>query len=146
METTLYDLGYNDLKKADDLAKLAQALNAVVADVRYMPHTRNPEFSQTHLIELLGKDYVHIRELGNENYRGDGIHLVDVDKGMMLLHSLLSKKSVILICACWDRPHCHRLGVTQEYERRYNLATQPLTRQKCREIIMTNSIHQPPLL
>lgn len=146
VKTVLYDLGYNDIKKADDLAVLAKALNAVVADVRFMPHTRNPEFSQKHLVEVLGENYVHIPELGNSNYKGEGdIQLVNADAGIEKIDSLLANKSVIVMCACWKRSDCHRLHVTGTYEKRFGLETQALTRQLCREIITANSTHQQAL-
>ncbi len=132
----LYDLGYNDLKKADELAQIAQALSAIVVDIRFMPHTRNPEFSQTHLREVLGENYVHVGELGNANYKGEGgIELVNVESGMMITHGLLAMKPVILICACWKRAECHRLTVADEYKKRYGVATNPITRSDARTLL-----------
>lgn len=132
----LFDLGYNDLKKADELLAIAKTLGATVADIRFQPDTRNPEFSRKHLAEILGDDYVHIGELGNANYKGnDGIKLVDTGKGIEKLHALLAIKPVIIICACWKRNECHRLQVGYEYSKRYDISSTPITRANAREIV-----------
>jgi len=104
MSNQLYDLGYNDLKKAEELAQIAESLGAIVADIRFMPHTRNPEFSHKHLMEVLGENYVHVGELGNANYKGaGGIELANVEAGMAIMRGLLANKPVIIMCACWKR-------------------------------------------
>jgi hypothetical protein len=143
----LYDLGYNDLKKAEELAQIAEALGAIVADIRFMPHTRNPEFSQKHLREILGENYVHVGDLGNANYKGTGgIELENVESGMMILNGLLAMKPVILICACWKRSECHRLYVAEEYKRRYGLATSPISRQDARTLLESIKVKNNPQL
>lgn len=145
MNTVLYDLGYNDLKKAEELAQIAKHLDAVVADIRFMPHTRNPEFSQTHLVEVLGDRYVHIGELGNKNYKGDGpIELVDKKAGLLKIEELLASKSVIMICACWKRSECHRLDASREYEAKNGIASTPITRADARKILNKIKADQDP--
>lgn len=136
VQTQFYDLGYNDLKKADELALVALSLGAVVADIRFQPHTRNPEFSQTHLQEVLGENYIHVGALGNQNYKGEGeTRLVNADEGMKIINDLLKTKSVIIMCACWDRKNCHRLDVAHEYEKRFSILTSPITRSDARTLI-----------
>jgi hypothetical protein len=143
----LYDLGYNDLKKAEELAQIAEALGAIVADIRFMPHTRNPEFSQKHLREILGESYVHVGALGNANYKGTGgIQLENVESGMMILNGLLWKRPIILICACWKRSECHRVYVADEYEKRYGVATNPITRSYARELLSSTEEKNNPQL
>lgn len=145
MNTVLYDLGYNDLKKAEELALVAGHLNAVVADIRFMPHTRNPEFSQKHLVEVLGDSYVHIGELGNKNYKGEGAtQFVDVQAGLSKIADLLTGKSVIMICACWKRSECHRLDASHEYEKRYGVDSIPITKADARKILEKIKADQDP--
>ncbi len=132
-----YDLGYNDLKTAEELTQVANALNAFVVDIRFMPHTRNPEFSNKHLREVLGENYVHVGELGNANYKGEGdIQLVNVESGMTILHGMLAMKSVIIMCACWKRSDCHRLHVAREYKQRFGVNVIPITKSDARAIII----------
>ncbi|MBI5954344.1 MAG: hypothetical protein HY865_22025 [Chloroflexi bacterium] len=132
----LFDLGYNDLKKAGELAQIANELGAVIADIRFMPHTRNPEFSLKHLQEVLGDKYIHVGELGNANYKGTGgIQLANTEAGMRILHGLLANSAVIIICACWKRSECHRVYVAKEYEKRYNVDSTPITRTSARDLL-----------
>jgi hypothetical protein len=141
----LYDLGYNDLKKAVELAQIADHLGAIVVDIRFQPHTRNPEFSLTHLQEVLGKSYIHIGELGNKNYKDEGeIQLVNAEVGIAKVHSLLAEKSVILICACWKRLDCHRLVVSNEYKKRHKVASTPISRADARSILAKVKSDQDP--
>lgn len=136
IQTQFYDLGYNDLKKAEELALVAIALGAVVADIRFQPHTRNPEFSNKHLMEVLGENYIHVGALGNQNYKGEGeTRLVNADEGIQIINDLLKTKSVIIMCACWDRKNCHRLDVAHEYEKRFGLLASPITRSDARKLI-----------
>lgn len=145
MNTVLYDLGYNDLKKAVELAQIANHLDAVIVDIRFQPHTRNPEFSLAHLQEVLNDRYVHIGELGNKNYKGEGeIQLVNAEAGISKVHSLLTEKSVILICACWKRSDCHRLVVSVEYEKRHGVASTPISRADARGILAKVKSDQDP--
>lgn len=147
MHSQLYDLGYNDLKKAEELAQIAKALDAVIVDIRFMPHTRNPEFGKNHLQEILGKDYIHVGALGNKNYRGEGeIQLVNTDEGMNVIHKLLETKSVILMCACWKRSECHRLIVANEYEARHGITTTPITKSQARMILANITAESNPQL
>lgn len=132
----LFDLGYNDLKKADEFLAVAKSLGAIVADIRFQPDTRNPEFSRKHLAEILGEDYIHIGELGNANYKGTGeTKLADIETGMAKLHTLLEIKPVIMICACWKRNDCHRLQVGYEYSKRHGMSSVAITRKDAREIV-----------
>lgn len=145
MNTILYDLGYNDLKKAEELAQIAKHLDAVVADIRFAPHTRNPEFSQEHLVEVLGDAYIHIGELGNKNYKGEGAtQFVDKDAGLLKIARLLTSKSVIMICACWKRADCHRLDASHEYEVKSGIASTPITRADARKILEKIKADQDP--
>lgn len=140
-----YDLGYNDLKKADELAQIANYLDSVVVDIRFQPHTRNPEFSLEHLQETLKGRYVHIGELGNKNYKGEGeIQLVNAEAGVAKIHSLLAEKSVIVICACWKRSDCHRLVVSSEYEKRHGVASTAISRSDARGILAKVKSDQDP--
>jgi len=132
---SLFDLGYNDLKKHTELARIAVYLDAYVADLRFVPNTRNPEFSKTTLSAVLAERYYHFGELGNKNYRGNDVQIVDLETGLPKLHELLQVKPVIIMCACWDRKGCHRMVVAAEYQKAYGLATKPLSRSVIKDIL-----------
>jgi hypothetical protein len=104
---TIYTVGYNAGWTPEILKSEAERLGAVVADIRYSPRSRRPQWSKKRLLEILGQDYIHIRELGNSNYKGSGpIELVSTDVGLDRLHAI--HRSVILLCACRELSICHR--------------------------------------
>ena len=105
MTQRVYTLGYSGRKPAEIL-QIAEGLDAVVFDVRFSPRSRVPHWSRKRLTELLGDRYLHIRALGNRNYRGGPIELEDFPAGLELIQD--SERPVILMCACKDPAICHR--------------------------------------
>jgi len=106
----LYTVGYTGLTPAALLAT-ASALNAVIADIRIAPRSRNPVWNKKWLLEAWGPHYIHVSELGNRNYKGEfgeGTLLVDVETGVTRIADLLARQPVILMCACVDAASCHR--------------------------------------
>jgi hypothetical protein len=121
----LYDFGYIG-SKLPDLQKAAEALNAIVVDIRFSARSRNPMWNSDHLRMLLDNRYYHERGLGNVNYKIPGMENVkfaDLEKGMSNIGRILERFSVIVMCACKDRNHCHRLLAVQEFEKRYGVAS-----------------------
>jgi uncharacterized protein (DUF488 family) len=119
----LYTLGYTGLLPAD-LLQLTQHLDAVLADIRFSPYSRHPQWHKANLLDLLGDRYRHIPELGNVNYKGDlgaGIILKDVEQGTIEVARLIQQQSVILLCACKDWHACHRQTAADEMQQRYNV-------------------------
>lgn len=117
---TLYDLGYSGCNLAD-LKAAVEMTGAILLDIRFSPYSRNPTWNRNNLVKVLGEQYVHCRSLGNENYRIAGmenVKFVDLDKGVIMICGLLQKGPVIVMCACKDVNHCHRLLAVQEYEKR----------------------------
>lgn len=119
---TLFTAGYTGLKP-EELAKAIEHYDAVLVDVRISPYSRNPMWSGINLSRRFVERYVHIRALGNVNYRNPelGIKLVDPDDGCFRLVQLLKQRSVILLCACPDYHTCHRSTAAAEMESRYNV-------------------------
>lgn len=124
----LYDLGYQDIKDPKMLASLASQLGAIVLDVRFNPRSRDPKWNAGALRLLMGSHYLHVLELGNVNYKTSGapIKIRDMDTGLSTIRSFLVSRSVILMCACRDRVHCHRLVIAREYLKRYGVESTPL--------------------
>jgi uncharacterized protein (DUF488 family) len=125
----LYDFGYIG-SKLPDLKKAAEALNAIVVDIRFSARSRNPVWNSGNLRYVLDNRYYHERGLGNVNYRIPGMENVkfaDLEKGLENIGKIMDKGfSVIVMCACKDRERCHRLLVVQEFEKRHGVKSTPI--------------------
>lgn len=130
----LFDLGYNDLKHNTELLQVARHFGARVIDVRFVPNTRNPEFSGKTLKAVFADLYVHVPELGNANYKGSTIKIVDLDKGVATVADLLLANPVIVMCCCWKRNDCHRLVALREIQRLFDITSTHITGKMAREI------------
>jgi uncharacterized protein (DUF488 family) len=108
MTQTVYLVGYTG-SKPERIQGLVQELDATLVDIRFSPRSRNPMWDQHALQAALGDRYVHCQALGNANYRGSGIKLVNFEEGKRLIEA--SSRPVILLCACKDPEECHRTVV-----------------------------------
>jgi uncharacterized protein (DUF488 family) len=110
---TLYTLGYTGIRPAQLLAK-ADALGALVLDIRYSPRSRVGQWTGTELNRLLGLRYRHLPELGNVNYKEGGpIEINMPTVGVQQVVSILNTQPAILLCACPDVDTCHRKIVAE---------------------------------
>jgi len=108
---TLYSLGYAGWS-AEQVRLVAEERSALVLDLRLTPQSRKPGFSKRTLERYLGERYVHVRALGNVNYRTGGpIVLRDAGQGLAILSQHLRHRAVILLCGCADLHACHRKTV-----------------------------------
>ena len=130
----LYDLGYQEIKELDLLEQVCLKLDAVILDVRFNPQSRNPRWARYTLARRLIQRYVHVKSLGNENYKGGLIKIANLGVGLVAVRYYLENNPVILMCACADRPTCHRLTIVQEVERKMGITSEPLSLEKCRQI------------
>ncbi len=107
--------GYQGKRAVDLLARLQQ-LDAVLCDVRLSPRSRwAPEWNEKRLVELMGDRYLHLPELGNRNYRGDGpIEIVDINVGLKAILELAQTRAVVLMCVCSKLDGCHRSTIAQD--------------------------------
>jgi len=122
----LYDMGYGTIKKVGALHDFVKANNAVLVDVRFSPRARNPDYNKNALMDRFGTRYLHITQLGNKDYKGDGIDFVDLEAGLKLVAAELEYRPVILMCACWQRSTCHRLAIVEALKE-YGATSIPLT-------------------
>jgi len=113
----LYTIGYQGLRSVYTLLSLAVPLDATLIDIRMSPWSRRAEWRQDALLKELCDlqfgglkcRYVHIQELGNVNYRGDGpIEIWLPEIGLDRLDMQLRAKPCILLCQCPDFRTCHR--------------------------------------
>lgn len=103
----IYTFGYSG-RQPQELAAIANFLNALVVDVRYSPFSRNAVWNKKELVALLDKRYRHVKALGNVNYKGGPIKLLDPEKGIEEVRLLLAESPIILICVCKSVHWCHR--------------------------------------
>lgn len=105
----IFTLGYTGLKPAD-LTSYLDHLGAMLVDVRYSANSMQPRWTRVGLIGIVGQQrYIHLRALGNKNYKGDGpIELLNPDGAVMEMSDLLARQPAILLCACADWRTCHR--------------------------------------
>jgi hypothetical protein len=116
----LYDLGYIGCN-LPDLKAAVSATGATLLDIRFSPYSKNPTWNRNNLVATFGDQYVYCHSLGNVNYKlvgMDNVKFVDLEKGIIMICGLLQKGPVIVMCACKDVNHCHRLLAVLEYEKR----------------------------
>ena len=107
----LYTLGYVGWR-LDTLQATLEAHNAALCDIRYQPYSRNPVFRKAPLQAQLGARYVHVQALGNRNYQGGPVDIVDYQRGCRIIAALLGQwGAAILMCACAEVEECHRKSV-----------------------------------
>jgi len=124
---TVYSTGYLSGWTPDALAAAVAENGAVLCDIRFMPRSRVPGWNRAQLKRLIGAQYRHVKALGNQNYRGGEIALVDLPGGLQQVEALLDEfDSVVLMCACRDLQRCHRRLVADEVGRQLGVATAEL--------------------
>lgn len=139
----IYDLGYQSIKNASLLVQVVNSLNAIVVDVRLSPRSRDPQWNRKALLTSLGERYVHVEALGNLNYKvAAPIVIKDLPAGLLFLGHYLELGPVILLCACWDRHHCHRKVILDYLESKCKLVSIPLDLAACRQLITKDQPRQ----
>lgn len=105
---TIYTLGYARWS-IDDVESVVDTLEAVLVDVRRSPRTTKPGFDKPALEARFGNRYVHVPALGNDNYKGGPIQIVDPERGRNEVRQL--NHPPILMCGCASPQQCHRSTV-----------------------------------
>jgi hypothetical protein len=83
-----------------------------VVDIRFKPASRVTAYSRKRLRERFGDRYTHLPALGNRNYRGGPIALLDAARGLREVRALLAEGPIALLCVCRDWQTCHRTVIT----------------------------------
>jgi hypothetical protein len=112
----LYTAGYAGVNLHDFFACVV-ALEAVVFDIRNNPFggKGHEHWSKPNLECHLNEQYRHCQKLGNKNYKGDGIEIVDFFGGFQEIWE--EERAIILLCGCKDRFRCHRGYLAGELEK-----------------------------
>ncbi len=109
-QRVIFSLGYSGVKP-EELQAVVEQYDLMVVDIRYSPRSMNVEWTRKRLMDRFGERYVHIRELGNTEYKSGNINYADLGAGLALAREQLEDHSLIILCACSDVVHCHRLPV-----------------------------------
>ena len=124
---TIFTTGYLAGWTPDALAAAVTEQDAVLCDIRFMPRSRVPGWNRAQLERLMGARYRHLKALGNQNYKGGEIALVDITEGLRQIEALLDQfDNVVLMCACRDAQRCHRRLVADEASRQLGVPTAEL--------------------
>jgi len=134
MRHQLFDLGYQNMKDAETTARAVKKMGALLVDIRKSPTSKDAQWKKDNIAKLLPKNYLHLSDLGNENYKGKGINLTYPERGLPRVMEFLETTDVILMCACWNRDRCHRLGVVLMLAEDYKIDSIPLTRAMVKKI------------
>jgi uncharacterized protein (DUF488 family) len=126
---SLYTFGYSG-QQSDKLLALAEQLDAIPYgirsvigdDIRFSPRSRIPQWNGGRLAKLLGDRYHHLPALGNRNYKGGPVEIVDLEAGLAQVADLLVHQPVILLCACTQVQRCHRRLVAEAISARYEVS------------------------
>lgn len=111
-EPALCTVGYRGRSFSAFADLLAEHGVGALIDVRHAAETRKKTFAKSTLRTKLperGIRYEHIKALGNRNYRGGPIQIVDLDAGIAEVERVLAEhRTVALMCACPVVDDCHR--------------------------------------
>jgi uncharacterized protein (DUF488 family) len=107
----IYTTGYGG-KNIADLKPLLDALDAVLADIRFVPHSEILHWRKTYLKVLLDWKYLHIPNLGNRTFKEEKITIQNLKLGIETVLNL--DKNVVLMCGCEKLENCHRLIIAGE--------------------------------
>lgn len=107
----IYTTGYGG-KSIADLKPMLDALDAVLADVRFVPHSEILHWRKVYLKVLLDWKYLHVPNLGNRTFKEDKITIQNLKLGLETILNL--NKNVVLMCGCDRLENCHRLIIAGE--------------------------------
>ena len=110
----IFTVGYSAGWTPESLLSFLVKEDAILIDVRFNPSSRMAEWRQGPLSRVMGERYLHLKGLGNENYKGGPIKLHDPQAAADRVAELLaSGKSVALLCVCGSPDRCHRRDAAQ---------------------------------
>ena len=112
----VYSLGYDNVF-ISNLKKFIFDNDIMLVDVRYSPTSYSIYWRKKFLQTTFSKNYIHLKELGNVNYRDESeFKINDIEKGMSKLLSMIKDHNVVIMCVCSDINTCHRQIISDELE------------------------------
>ncbi len=127
MTRLIYTTGYSQWTP-EALEQRVAEVKGQLCDIRYQPRSRLGPWNQKPLQQRFGSRYCHIVELGNLNYKGGPVALVNIEAGLNKLRELLkaSDASLILMCMCREARSCHRSVVAAYIRNDLDISPQEL--------------------
>lgn len=125
-EQIIYTTGYSG-KDFADLKPLIEMLDGVLVDIRFSPHSRRAEWTQSYLKLLLKNRYRHVPALGNRTFKENKITIQNLPLGIKTVQSF--GINAVLLCGCENFEKCHRAVIAAEL-RKLNIQTKELTSWK----------------
>lgn len=107
----IYTTGYGR-KNVADLKPMLDALDAVLVDIRFVPHSEILHWRKMYLKVLLDWKYLHVSNLGNRTFNEEKITIQNLRLGVETILTL--DKNVVLMCGCEKLENCHRLIIAGE--------------------------------
>jgi uncharacterized protein (DUF488 family) len=107
MTTQIFTAGYGQ-RQPSEIAELLDELGAVLVDIRFNPYGR-PGFKGWELTRHFAGRYLHVKALGNADYKTGGMRIADYETGKAALARL--DRPALLLCACASPLGCHRTVV-----------------------------------
>lgn len=105
----LYPFGYGAKGSKERLEQLMADETIRLIDIRFNPRSSMSWWNDFALQRTWQDRYTKLGAfLGNINYKGGPIKLVNPQVGVTQLLSILKKNNVILLCACAQYTTCHR--------------------------------------
>jgi uncharacterized protein (DUF488 family) len=114
VKNKIYTTGFEG-KDVADLPKLLENLDAVLADIRFTPFSKDFEWRREYLKLLLKNRYRHVSAFGNRTYKETKITIHNFNLGLKVIESW--NENVVLMCECEKLQDCHRLIVMNELKR-----------------------------
>ncbi len=115
---TLATLGYTEAGAREQIDAFLARPRSYLVDIRLVPYSRfRPQWNRPALKARYGRQYVHLRGLGNLHYQDPRkpIHLLGPEPHIEHLAKQLSLgTSYLLLCACKNYERCHRKVVYEQ--------------------------------
>lgn len=108
MPHPIYHFGYTGRDLEDITSRIAQS-GAILVDIRYSPRSRVPSWRQAAFEKHLGRRYRWKGDLlGNRNYGGGPVDIVDLSQGLQFIQDSARQCPVVIMCVCAKVEGCHR--------------------------------------
>ncbi|HEY4387798.1 MAG TPA: hypothetical protein VGN34_25390 [Ktedonobacteraceae bacterium] len=116
MTNTVYPIGYSAAGAEQRIAELMEQTNMLLIDTRLKPYSWREAWRKEALQAKWNERYRWAgRVLGNSNYRGGPIEIVDPATGIRGLQMYLDEgHDLILLCECATWDHCHRKVIVEK--------------------------------
>ena len=113
MTKQIYTTGYGR-RQPSEINELLDSLGAILVDIRFSTYGR-PGFKGWEMQRFFAGRYLHLKALGNADYKSGGMRIADYAAGLAALAAL--DRPALLLCACASPVGCHRTVVGEMLRR-----------------------------